>query len=201
MSQTGGLRKAVDGRAGENNVHRIVQADPMTDGDVHRPDAGAGSKDCPDNFVGVDERDAASTGDGGGAVATAQPGFSAADGRDIQDEPQVAREAETTGMGDSLAIDDQCVRQCAQALYCSQGDRRLTKTQQAGNIREVHREFGSCLANRVQPGKIQNNRPGPDYMTVYVNIHSRNGSYPAPEALADYPCGQSGLKRSGFPGR
>ena len=82
-------------------------------------------------------------------------------GRQVQQDAEVAGDAEPPRMGDAVAVDEQQVRLDPELLERRQRDRRLAKRQQSRDVRKRHRPGDDVLLDDLQPRERQHDDGGP----------------------------------------
>ena len=86
------------------------------------------------------------------SVRTTQQGFCAADCGSIKEETQMRCQAEATGMGHSLPIDNQQVRGYVEFPARRENQRRLAEGEKSGHVRPVEFALGNLHLDGLQSG-------------------------------------------------
>ena len=110
MGQPGGFGEAVTATTFQYTVNGSIQVNLMPDGDINRLDVTSGSQHGTNDLTAIHHYSMATGRISRGTVAAAQPGFGTADGRRIQQQPQVRSKAQATGVGNPLTINDYYIR-------------------------------------------------------------------------------------------
>ncbi len=108
----------------------------MPYGDVDRGDAVAGAEDEADEVGAVRQIDAASHFRSRFVVLTDEAALGHAYGGDVQEEAEVAGEAEASRVGEAVAVDEEEVRRPLQLLEGAGEDGHLAEGEEAGDVGE-----------------------------------------------------------------
>ena len=95
----------------------------------HRLNAGSRPYNGADGFAMVHEWDTAAALNIRFLILPTQPGFGAADGWKINNQPDMAGNAQTTRMGDPLAVENKQIRFSTKPIKGIENHRTFTKTQ------------------------------------------------------------------------
>lgn len=133
---------------------------------------------------------------GDGRMATTQDRFRAADGRQIQQDAQVAGDPQATGVGDALAIHHQQIGAHGEARDGIEDDGRLPEREQARNIGHLdgpggirHRELAQIRVTERDDDAIGQLR-----WLVVPGIHSPDDLHLSQSVFADHALCQFQLK-------
>ncbi len=124
----------------------------MSYGDVDRFHAVSRSQRGGNNLAIIDNVAGCSTCFIQRSVRTAKQGLGATDCRNIEEESQMGCQAEATGMGHSLPIDNEQVGRYVQFPARRENQRRLAEGQISGHVRPAEFAFGSLHLNSLQSG-------------------------------------------------
>jgi len=136
IRQTGGLRQPVAPAHPQYPLGGVLKADAVPDGDVDGGDAVAGAEDEADEVGAVPQLGAASGFRRGLFVAAYEATLGHAYGGDVQEEAQVAGDAEASGVGEAVAVDEEEVRRPLQLLEGAGEDGHLAEGEEAGDVGE-----------------------------------------------------------------
>ena len=122
----------------------------MSDGDIDRSYAIARSQRRRNDLAAIYHLRRCSTRFIQRSVRTTQQGFGAADCGNIKEETQMRCQAEATGMGHSLPIDNQQVGGYVEFPARRQNQRRLAEGEKARHVRPVEFAPGSLHLDSLQ---------------------------------------------------
>ncbi len=129
VGSAGWLGKAKPGHAGHHDAARVIQRDAMSDAHVEGLDMWAGPEDGTDNLMIVKKMHGSPGGGGWIVMLAAQPTLGAPDGRSIEQQADMAGQAESTGMGHALSIEEEDVWFLPESANGGQGGWGLAKAQ------------------------------------------------------------------------
>jgi hypothetical protein len=152
VGEAGWLRKAIAFGEAEHPVGGLGDADAVAGRHVQWPAAIAGAEDDADEVIVVPQVGARAGGGGGLFVIADESGLGAADGRQVEEEAEVAGETEASRVGEALAIDDEQVGRALQALERPKKGRDLAEGEEAGDVWEGDFGFHDGLLDGVEGG-------------------------------------------------
>lgn len=124
----------------------------MSDRDIDRSYAIARSQRRGNNLATIDNVGVCPTLFSRRSVRAAQQGLGAAYCGNIEEESQMGCQAEATGMGYSLPIDNQQVRAYVQLPARRENQRRLTEREESRHVRPVESALGRPHLDSLQAG-------------------------------------------------
>ncbi len=124
----------------------------MSDRDIDRSHAIARSQRRGNDLATIDNVGGCSTCFIQRSVRTTQQGLGTTDCGNIEEESQMGCQAEATGMGHSLPIDNQQVGAYVQFSARCEDQRRLTERKESGHIRPPELALGSLHLDSLQFG-------------------------------------------------
>jgi len=110
VSEAGRFGDAILCCAGEGRFDCIGERTFVADGDEDRFYIGAGSENCTDDLLVVFQAGIACLVKRRFVIFADKPAFCAADSRFVEEQAEMCGQAETSGVGDALAVDDKRIR-------------------------------------------------------------------------------------------
>jgi hypothetical protein len=152
VGEAGGFGETVAAAEAEDPVGGLVEADAVADGDVDGGDAVAGAEDDADEVGAVAEL-AAGSGFGQRVVVTAdEAALGDAYRRDVEEEAEVAGDAESSLVGEAVTVDEEEVRNLLQLLEGAGEDGDFAEGEEAGDVGEGDRLIDGVLLDDAEVG-------------------------------------------------
>src|SRR5579875_3854990 len=133
------LRQAMTAAAGKHPSNRRFKTDAIADRDVDRFDTGSGSERRPDDHSSVFPGRPVPHRLANRPVMTGQQGLRTADGWSVEDQPDVARDSDSSRMREAMSVDDDEVWLDRDLLARRDDGRGLPERKQSWNVRKRQR--------------------------------------------------------------
>ena len=181
MGQSGGFRQSITATAGEDPPDGGIQVYLVAHGHVDGGNVGAGAKDRAQVILAVHEGHLRAPMLVQGIVLAGEDGLAAADGGEVHEEPQMACDAESAGVGDALSVYHDEVRDGVQGLEGLDQHGDFPEGQEAGDV--LHWRLGlngSDFANGEGGNVEDDNGAGGEALPVnagYVDAGDKPGAH------------------------
>ena len=152
VGEAGGLGEAVASTEAEDPVGGFVEGDAMADGDVDGGDAVAGAEDEADEVGAVAQLGAASRFGRRDVMTAHEAALGDAYRRDVEEEAEVAGDAEAALVGEAVAVHEEEVRGALQLLEGASEDGDLAEGEEAGDIGEGYGLVDGVLLDEAEVG-------------------------------------------------
>ena len=173
----------------------------MADRDVERRDAGAAAKHRADDLACVYERHPGAPALGRRAMLADEARLRDPDRRPVEQEPDVARDAEAPRVSDAMPVVQNEIRDRSQTLECGEHRGRLAERKQPGNIGKADWNPGDGVLCEFEPRQIEHRDRGPRRAPVALetDVHARDRAHLADPVLAHDAATQPLLERDRLP--
>ena len=152
VGEAGGLGEAVAAAEAEGPFGGGFEGDEVAGGDVEWRDSGPRAEDEADDLPFVGEGDAGAGFGGERRVFAAKAALGDTYGGDGGEEADVGGDAEATGVGVALAIDEEKVRDHGELLEGPGEGGDFAEGEEAGDVGEGHRTLDDALFGDVEAG-------------------------------------------------
>jgi len=136
VSEAGGLGQPVAGGGGKGEFDSVFESAFVAYGNKKGFDIGSGSQDGADGLLVVFEEGISAFLQWGWTEGADEPAFCTADGGFVETQSEVGGQAESAGMGNALAVDEEQVGGGFEFSYGGDAGGCFTKREQAGYVRE-----------------------------------------------------------------
>jgi hypothetical protein len=183
----------------------LVEADAVSDGDVYGGDAVAGAEDEADEVGAVAELGAASRFGRRVVVSTHEAALGDAYRRDVEEEAEVAGDAEAALVGEAVAVHEEEVRGALQLLEGAGEDGDLAEGEEAGDVGEGDGLVDGVLLDEAEVGVGEEDDGAAALRRAQGrlaegDVCAGDVAYVARRALSDDLRGEAGLDGDGLGG-